>query len=113
MDGTLLNSNSLISTNNVEAIRAAIARGVMVVAATGKARPAVQRAMERVGLLGDGLVASDQSPGVFLQGLQVHGKGGRVISNASLPPRVVEAAFLWSLEAGTLNIYEENTSYTD
>lgn len=36
---------------------------------------------------------STSSPGVFLQGLAVHGTRGEVLSDAALPPDVVAAAF--------------------
>lgn len=54
--------------SSVAAIKAALARGVTVFLATGKARPAAIRAMEAVGLAGEGLVVSTRGPGVFLQG---------------------------------------------
>jgi hypothetical protein len=56
--------------SSVPAIRAALERGVTVFLATGKARPAAIRAMEAVGLAGEGLVVSSKGPGVFLQGGQ-------------------------------------------
>lgn len=67
-DGTLLDSRSRVLPSSVAAIRAALARGVTVFLATGKARPAAIRAMEAVGLAGEGLVVSTTGPGVFLQG---------------------------------------------
>lgn len=53
MDGTLLDSRSRVLPSTVDALRAALARGVTVVLATGKARPAAIAAMETVGLAGD------------------------------------------------------------
>lgn len=67
-DGTLLDSRSRVLPSSVAAIRAALDRGVTVFLATGKARPAAIRAMEAVGLAGEGLVVSTSGPGVFLQG---------------------------------------------
>lgn len=67
-DGTLLNSSSRVLPSSVAAIHAALDRGVTVFLATGKARPAAIRAMEAVGLAGEGLVVSTSGPGIFLQG---------------------------------------------
>jgi hypothetical protein len=67
-DGTLLDSSSRVLPSSVAAIRAAIGRGITVFLATGKARPAAIRAMQAVGLAGEGLVVSNQGPGIFLQG---------------------------------------------
>jgi hypothetical protein len=42
---------------------------------------------------GDDLVVSIRSPGLFLQGLSVHGLGGVLLSDAQLPASAVEQAF--------------------
>ncbi len=75
------------------AIRAAAAAGVAVIAATGKARPAALAAAAAAGLSEPGLLVWPQGPGVFLQGLAVHGRDGRMLSDAALPHSVVEAAY--------------------
>lgn len=67
-DGTLLDSRSRVLPSSVAAIKAAMARGVTVFLATGKARPAAICAMQAVGLAGEGLVVSTRGPGIFLQG---------------------------------------------
>lgn len=84
MDGTLLNSKSRVTASTAAALQAAKARGVTIVIATGKARPAALSALEPVGLLGQDGVVTLQSPGVFLQGLRVYGKEGRVVHSALL-----------------------------
>lgn len=96
MDGTLLDSSSRIPQAAAQAIHDVIDahRGrVRVMLATGKARPAAMAAARAAGLEGDHLVVSPATPGVFLQGLAVHGRGGRALSDASLPPSVVADAF--------------------
>ncbi|KAJ0986456.1 hypothetical protein J5N97_004812 [Dioscorea zingiberensis] len=98
MDGTLLNTRSQISTENVAALREAISRGVNIVIATGKTRPAVISALKVVGLAGKGGVVSEVSPGVFLQGSLVYGGQGREIFRRSLNQNVCREAFLYSLE---------------
>lgn len=70
MDGTLLDSSSNITPDSAAAIRAAIAAGVKVILATGKARPAAIAAARKAGLEGDGLLVSLRTPGIFLQVIQ-------------------------------------------
>ncbi|KAF9662349.1 hypothetical protein SADUNF_Sadunf18G0043600 [Salix dunnii] len=67
-DGTLLNSKSQISLTNAKALKEALSRGVKVVIATGKARPAVIDILKAVDLAGKNGIVSEFSPGVFLQG---------------------------------------------
>ncbi|XP_009602783.1 endoribonuclease YBEY, chloroplastic [Nicotiana tomentosiformis] len=98
MDGTLLNSKSQISSATVEALRDATSRGVKVVIATGKTRPAVITLFKSVGLAGKDGIASEVSPGVFVQGLLVYGRQGREISRRNLDLNVCKEAFLYSLE---------------
>eukprot|EP00775_Hariotina_reticulata_P003247 gene3247-3523_t len=89
MDGTLLDSQSKIKAESAEVIRAATAAGVRVLLATGKARPAAIAACRQANLEGDHLL-----------GLAVHGHQGQQLSDAALPPAVVEQAFTWAGEAG-------------
>lgn len=84
MDGTLLDSKGRIRPSAVAAIKAACAQGTQVVLATGKARPAALKACTLAGLAGDGLVISPRRPGVFLQGLAVHGSAGQQLSDAQV-----------------------------
>lgn len=64
-----------------------------MILATGKARPAAMAAMKRVGLFGDDLVIGPRGPGIFLQGLAVHGVSGDLIAGGEVEPEVVRAAF--------------------
>ncbi|KAL9230357.1 hypothetical protein vseg_005720 [Gypsophila vaccaria] len=98
MDGTLLNSKSLISSSNANAVREAMSRGVQVVIATGKARPGAINALKTVDLVGIHGALSESSPGVFLQGLIVYGRQGLEIFRRNLDPNVCREAFLYSLE---------------
>ncbi|XP_059274970.1 endoribonuclease YBEY, chloroplastic-like [Lycium ferocissimum] len=98
MDGTLLNSKSQISSATAEALREATSRGVKVVIATGKTRPAVIALLKSVGLAGKDGIVSEVSPGVFVQGLLVYGRQGREISRRNLDPVVCREACLYSLE---------------
>ncbi|KAK1370146.1 putative rRNA maturation factor [Heracleum sosnowskyi] len=98
VDGTLLNSKSRITEATAKALREVISRGVRVVIATGKTRPAVISLLKMVDLAGDGGIVSDSSPGVFVQGLLVYGREGREICRRNLDPDVCREAFLYSLE---------------
>ncbi|KAI9106530.1 hypothetical protein K1719_022058 [Acacia pycnantha] len=98
MDGTLLNSKSQITPTTVKALREALSRGVKIVIATGKARPAVIDIFKAVDLAGKDGVVSEFSPGVFLQGLLVYGRQGREIFRSNLDPNVCREACIYSLE---------------
>lgn len=98
MDGTLLNSKSQITSANARALKEAMSRGVKVVIATGKARPAVISILKMVDLAGKDGIVSEFSPGVFLQGLLVYGRQGREIFRRNLDPDVCKEACLYSWE---------------
>ena len=66
--------------------------GVEVVVATGKARPAAIRAASTQGL--DGIIVGKNTPGVFLQGLVVYGRGGELVYEAKMPEDVTRDAFM-------------------
>ncbi|XP_039848981.1 endoribonuclease YBEY, chloroplastic-like [Panicum virgatum] len=98
MDGTLLNSKSQVTARNAEALREARSRGVNIVIATGKARPAVIDVLSMADLSGRTGIVSESSPGVFLQGLLVYGLEGRQIYKRNLDQEVCREALLYSLE---------------
>ncbi|KAK7822361.1 endoribonuclease ybey [Quercus suber] len=98
MDGTLLNSKSQVTPANARALKEAMSRGVKVVIATGKARPAVIESLKMVDLAGKDGIVSEFSPGVFLQGLIVYGRQGREIFRRNLDPDVCRETYLYSWE---------------
>ncbi|KAL2517715.1 haloacid dehalogenase-like hydrolase family protein [Abeliophyllum distichum] len=98
MDGTLLNSKSQISLSTAKALKEATSRGVKVVISTGKTRPAVINILKMVDLAGKDGIASEFSPGVFVQGLLVYGRQGREIFRRNLDPNVCREALLYSLK---------------
>lgn len=98
MDGTLLNENSRVTEATADALRAAMAKGVQVIIATGKTQYGAMAALKPVGLTGEGGVISATSPGVFTQGLQVYGRGGAVLHSARLDPSIVKEAFDYSMK---------------
>lgn len=93
LDGTLLTSHNLIKNEAKEAIEEAIHRGIRVVVATGKARPAAISVCQKFGLYGKQSLLSHQSPGIFLQGIIVHTVTGEPLSGPSLPSEIVRSAF--------------------
>lgn len=95
LDGTLLNSNSSVSRATAKALAAAAASGVRIALATGKARPAAHNAL-RTGYLS----VSGGAPGIFLQGLVVHGMGGTLLPGEYLPSSIVQRAFDFAKESG-------------
>jgi Cof subfamily protein (haloacid dehalogenase superfamily) len=97
MDGTLLNSNSELLPSSVEALRMATDRGVQVILATGKARPAAMKALERVGLA-DNTIVGVKTPGIFLQGLQVYGRNGCLLGGGSLGMPIVQNVLSYAVE---------------
>ncbi|KAI3522440.1 hypothetical protein L1887_00199 [Cichorium endivia] len=113
MDGTLLNSKSQISATNAQALREASSRGVKVVIATGKTRPAAIALLKMVDLAGRDGIASEYSPGVFIQGLLVYGKQGREIHRSNLDPHVCKEAFDYSVKHNVpLIAFSENRCLT-
>ncbi|KAI3716819.1 hypothetical protein L1987_67990 [Smallanthus sonchifolius] len=113
MDGTLLNSKSQISDTNAKALREASSRGVKVVIATGKTRPAVLALLKTVDLAGRDGIASEYSPGVFIQGLLVYGTQGREIHRRNLDIDVCREAFHYSVEHNVpLIAFSENRCLT-
>ncbi|KAL6501997.1 hypothetical protein OROGR_027130 [Orobanche gracilis] len=101
MDGTLLNSKSQISLLTAEALKEASSRGVKVVVATGKTRPAVLNIFKMVNLAGKDGIISEVSPGVFVQGLLVYGRQGREIFKRNLDPSICRETLLYSLKHKT------------
>ncbi|KAK8975794.1 hypothetical protein V6N11_057634 [Hibiscus sabdariffa] len=97
-NGTLLNSKSQVSLTNARALKEASSRGVKIVVATGKARPAAISVLQMVDLAGKDGIISDHTPGVFLQGLLVYGINGREIFKRNLDPNVCREAGHYSLE---------------
>ncbi len=82
LDGTLLDSNGRISSDNEIAIKKAIACGMQIIIATGKTRWSAEAAIAQLGL---------QSPGVFTQGLVIYDADGVVLQETTLPQETAVA----------------------
>ncbi|CAD7700586.1 unnamed protein product [Ostreobium quekettii] len=98
MDGTLLDSKSKILESSREAIMLALNKGVSIVLATGKARPAAIEACAAAKLSGENGIVSAKSPGVFLQGLAVYSTKGQLLPGPSLPKDVLSSAFQYAVD---------------
>lgn len=97
MDGTLLDSKSQVLPSSVEALRMATDRGVQVILATGKARPAAIKALDNVGLSED-IIVGTKTPGIFLQGLQVYGRNGCALGGGALDMSIVKNVLSYAVE---------------
>lgn len=85
LDGTLLTSSQAVSFVDRDAVLDALNTGVRVFPATGKAPPSARARLREGGL---GMLADEKSPGVFLQGLIVHGEDGEIVHQAFLPTKI-------------------------
>ena len=97
MDGTLLDSSSSVLESSIEALKLAMERNVRVMLATGKARPAAMAAMGKAGLVGDEMVVGLKTPGIFLQGLQVYGRGGIALQSGALDMEVARGVLEFAM----------------
>ena len=96
LDGTLLDRRCVVTPATAVALAECARRGVAVFIATGKARPAAIRAVGTAGTGLDGArtgICSLESPGVFLQGLDVFGRGGEALYSAAVSDALVAEAF--------------------
>uniref|UniRef100_A0A7S0V7F7 Uncharacterized protein n=1 Tax=Polytomella parva TaxID=51329 RepID=A0A7S0V7F7_9CHLO len=100
LDGTLLDKHSRIPKGSVRVIKEAIRRGVRVVAATGKARPAVMKVAALHDLGGEGELSWANGPGIYMHGLLVLGPSGQALAEHALSDDVVRSAFSFSAAEG-------------
>lgn len=100
-DGTILNSSSNITADNVSAVKRLLDEtNIAFVPATGKSRHGALKAMGELGLYLRQR-SPNGVPGVFLQGLVVHGDNGHIIYenevHDELSQKVVNIADLLNL----------------
>ncbi len=81
LDGTLLNSQHELTPRTEAALRAALARGVQIVLATGKTRASAVDLIRRLDL---------KTPGVYNQGLVLYDGAGAVIYQRALDPALAQ-----------------------
>lgn len=80
LDGTLLNSDHVMSERNRETIRRAIDAGKQVFIATGKTRTSADSVIAALNL---------QTPGVYLQGLMIFNADGTLRRETKLEPHIL------------------------
>lgn len=91
LDGTLLNSQHVVTPRTEAAIKAAIAQGVQVIIATGKTYQSARHLIEQLGLT---------LPGVFIQGLVLQNADGSVRSSITIDTDTLLKAIEYTEGAG-------------
>lgn len=91
IDGTLLNSRHELSARTEAALRAAMARGVQVMLATGKTRASALGIIAQLGLA---------TPGIFTQGLTVYNGDGTLRSQTTLDPAIARRVITFAEDRG-------------
>lgn len=103
VDGTLLNSQGMLSARTAAAIRRVQAAGAPFIVATGKCRAGALAALGAA----DSSMSTElaELPGVFTNGLQVFQSGGRLAWQALLEPSTVSLVEDWARERFDLVAY--------
>ena len=111
-DGTLLNSQGRVTDANKQAIRQAMAQGVIVIIATGKTRLSAAPIMAELGLA---------TPGVFTQGLVICDGDGSILRETVLDEATAVATLTYTRQRNLPTILycadrliaQEQTHYSD
>jgi Cof subfamily protein (haloacid dehalogenase superfamily) len=97
LDGTLLNSQHEMTARTEKALKAAVAKGIQVVIATGKTFHAAENLVKRLGL---------KTPGIFVQGTVTYNADGTLHSQQTLDTRVARQIITFAEDRGhQLGIY--------
>lgn len=91
LDGTLLNSQSVMSERNERALKAAMAQGVKVVIATGKTRYSANDVVDRLELA---------TPGIYLQGLTIYNADQSIPYQKTLDPTLARRVITFAEDRG-------------
>jgi len=91
LDGTLLNSESKMSSRNENAIKAAMDKGVQVVIATGKTRYSATEVIKTLGLT---------TPGIYLQGLAIYNADGTIGHQQTLDDSLARQVITFAEDRG-------------
>lgn len=91
VDGTLLNNQHEVTPRVEKAIKAAIAKGVQIVLATGKTRTATLKLIEQFDL---------KTPGICLQGLAIYDENGAIRHQTTLDPTLARQALTFIEDRG-------------
>jgi len=93
MDGTLLNSERMISEKNIQAIRTAVEKGIIVAICTGRPIKGIEPYIEALGL--------DIPYMAYNGALIVMGKSGEIIFDQRLTPDDARDVFSWGKKFDT------------
>jgi Cof subfamily protein (haloacid dehalogenase superfamily) len=91
VDGTLLNSEHALTARTAEAIKAAIAKDIHVVLATGKTRNSTTKLIDELGI---------RSPGIYLQGLAIYDEDGTIQHQWTLDPQLARQVITFAEDRG-------------
>lgn len=91
VDGTLLNSEHALTARTAEAIKAAIAKDIHVVLATGKTRNSTTKLIDELGI---------RSPGIYLQGLAIYDEDGAILHQWTLDPQLARQVITFAEDRG-------------
>lgn len=91
LDGTLLNSQHALSERTEKAVKAAMAQGVKVILATGKARGSAKDIIAQLGLT---------TPGIYVQGLMVYNGDGTVRYQKTLDKSLIRKVITFAEDRG-------------
>lgn len=91
VDGTLLDSNHALTARTAEAIKAAIAKDIHVVLATGKTRSSTTRLIDELGI---------RSPGIYLQGLAIYDEDANITHQWTLDPQLARQVITFAEDRG-------------
>jgi Cof subfamily protein (haloacid dehalogenase superfamily) len=91
VDGTLLDSNHALTARTAEAIKAAIAKDIHIVLATGKTRNSTTKLIDELGI---------RSPGIYLQGLAIYDEDGAIQHQWTLDPQLARQVITFAEDRG-------------
>lgn len=104
LDGTLLNSQHLISPRTERVLREAMAAGITIVIATGRPRLTSAAVMRQLGL---------KTPGVFLQGLTVYDGEGNLLHEQQMDVETAQRVADFAEQHGyTVMVYNSRAILT-
>lgn len=105
MDGTLLTATQQITSENREAIRKALEKGVEVVVATGRSYQEARFVLEEAGI---------RLPMICVNGAEVRSKTGEILSSNPLNKEQARQAALRLVENGVyFEVYTNEGTFTE
>jgi len=91
VDGTLLDSKHQLTPRVEKVLKAAAAKGVQIVLATGKTRASMLKTIDQLGL---------KAPGIYLQGLAIYDGEGELRHQMTLDPALARQVITFGEDRG-------------